>query len=104
MDLINPGKFTGTEKQRVLEVLISLTSKLHEDDLMDPEIYGLVSQLVQILDPEADPIPQEDVNMLSQIPSRSEQFKRAAKLYHIVDTNRMDQLVASLKSSGLFPG
>lgn len=93
---------TLTPKEQVIEALIQLTARLTEEDLGDPEIFGLVSQLVQILAPGADPLPESDVDILGRIKDKAELFAQAVKMYGITNPERMDQLVQSLKATGLF--
>jgi len=93
---------TGKSKPELVDQLITLAASLKDEDLQDPATYGLVSQLLQILDPPADPLPKELVERLRQIPDPKQRFMEAAITVGAQGFEEIDRLVESLKSHGLF--
>ena len=93
---------TGKSQQDLVEILIKLAGSLSEEDLMDPATFGLTSQLVQMLDTKADPMPQEMVDQLKNIHDKATRFKMAAQAIGANRPDLMDKLVDSLKAAGLW--
>lgn len=93
---------TGQSQEQLVEILIKLAGSLTEEDLMDPATFGLASQLVQMLDPKANPLPQELVDQLKNIHDKATRFKMAAQAIGANRPDLMDKLVDSLKAAGLW--
>jgi len=85
----------------LIDQLVMLASSLKEEDLEDPETFALCSQLVQILDPKPEPMPQDVVDQLSQIQNTADRFRQAVQLFGVMDTPGMQKLLESMKSAGL---
>jgi len=92
------------DQEELHEILIKLASSLNEEDLADPATYGLAKQLVQMLEPSAEPLPQELVDQLEKIKDKITRFKMAAQAMGANSPESMDKLVDSMKSAGLWKG
>jgi hypothetical protein len=86
----------------LVDLLSRLVGTLHVDDLVDdPEMTGLLAQLLQILTPEPKPLPLHMLEALSAIDNRMERFKTAAQMVSATDPARLKILADSLRDAGL---
>ncbi len=95
---MNPNRNSGED---LFTGLVRLASVLTEDDLDDPEIYGLVRDLVSALDPKPPELPPELIQQLGQLQDKAERFRQAALLIGATRPDLMDKLVQSMKEAGL---
>ena len=91
----------GMSKKQLLDLTIELSSSLKEEDLHDPEIYSLVSQLMDILDDSGYKLPQELIDQLSQITDKKQMFMQAVQAIGAQDESQLETIAHSLKSAGL---
>ena len=92
---------TGKSRQDLIDMVLNLAASLKEDDLENPETFGIVSQLVQILENKAAPIPQELVDQLNQIKDKGDRFRQAASTMGADSAEKIEALKESMKSAGL---
>jgi hypothetical protein len=86
----------------LFDSLARLAGALNPEDLVDdPELAGLVAQLLQILTPKSIPLPLHLMEQLSAIDNRMERFKAAAEAVGAYDPVKLKQLSDSLRDAGL---
>jgi len=88
-------------RKMLVDQLIKLASCLTEEDLADPEAFTLALQLVQILDPKPEPLPQDLIDQLGAIQDREERFRQAALMTGAKDEEAFRRLKDSMRYSGL---
>lgn len=94
-------KIFENPRKMLVDQLIQLASCLKEEDLQDPETFALAVQLVQLLDPKPEPLPQDLIDKLSSINDRQERFKQAALMTGARDDEAFRKLKDSMRHSGL---
>lgn len=94
-----------TSQDELVDLLARLVGVLTDEDLADdPELSGLVAQLVEILNPKAAPLPMNMLEKLAGIENRMERFKLAAEMIGAHDPEKLKQLADSLRGAGLLKG
>ena len=88
-------------RKMLVDQLIQLASSLKEEDLQDPETFALAVQLVQLLDPKPEPLPQDLIDKLGSINDVPERFRQAALATGAKDDEAFRKLKGSMKHSGL---
>jgi GNAT superfamily N-acetyltransferase len=94
MSVGNPG-------QELYDSIVSLAASLKEEDLEDPAVFGLCFQLLQLLDPQPPPLPQELIEQLAQVPGKADRFRAAVDALSVQNPQDFDTLVGSMKAAGL---
>lgn len=84
-----------------LDLLAAFINKIRVDDLKDPELAAMVSQLLSILEQDAYPLQAEFAEELLEISDKIERFKLAAMKLGIINPAELKKLVHSMQSSGL---
>jgi hypothetical protein len=88
--------------EELLDLLARVVGVLDADLVADdPELVGMISQVIQILQPKAHPLPLDITEQLVLIDNRIERFKRAAELLQAYDPEKLKQLSESMRASGL---
>ena len=85
----------------IREGILQLASLLKEEDLDIPEIEAPLAQVLQVLDPSVQVLPQELVAELSAIRDKKERFLQAAMALQIQGEAGLKALAGSMKASGL---
>lgn len=86
----------------LVDLLARLVGTLTVEDLTDdPELSGLLGQLLQILNPKAKPLPAHMLEALAAIDNRMERFKAAADMVGAYDPEKLKTLSDSLRDAGL---
>lgn len=93
-----------SQTDELTELLSQLAGNLREEDMEDPELVTLLSQLVIILENEENPLPGDLIEQLAQIKDPKERFIEAAQALGVGDVNSLHQLAEQMKASGLLKG
>jgi|GEM_PF-6064464 len=86
------------------ELLARLSGAVSEEDMADPTIAGLMSQLMAILEPQDDSLPAELIQQLSQITDKKQRFAAAVQALHAMDINQIHEVAEKMKAAGLLKG
>ena len=87
--------------EELTEMLSQLAGSLRDDQLEDPQLITMLTQLVMVLEPEADRLPQEIIEQLKTVADKKQMFVTAAEMMGAFDQNSLKQLADQLKASGL---
>lgn len=94
-----------TPQDELVDLLARLVGTLRTQDVVeDPEMSGLLSQLVQVLNPKAAPLPIDLLEKLAAIENAMDRFKLAAETINASDPEKLKQLADSLREAGLLKG
>ena len=89
-------------QEELLDLLARLVGVLKPEDIADdPQITGMLGQLIQILVPKAPDLPLDILDKLSAIDNRIERFKTAADLIQASNPEKLKQLADSMRQAGL---
>jgi len=91
-----------SQQDELTELLSQLAGSLRDEDLGDPEITVLLSQLVTIFEGRPEELPPELVEKLFQIKDMKKRFIQAAMAVGAGDANSLKSLTDSMEKEGLF--
>lgn len=94
-------EFSENPRKMLVDQMIKLAACLTEEDLQDPETFVLAVQLVQLLDPKPEPLPEDLIENLESINDAQERFRQAALATGAKDDEAFAKLKDSLRQSGL---
>lgn len=83
------------------ELLARVFGKISEEDMEDPEIAALMSQLLAVLEPKAQELPPELVAQLSSIADKKQRFVAAVTALNAMDESSIKEVADKMVQSGL---
>ncbi len=91
-----------TPQDALVDLLSLLVGSIHENDLIDdPLLPGMISQLIQVLNPKATSLPVDIIDKLISIENQVDRFKAAAEMVKAYDPQKLKQLADSMRGAGL---
>lgn len=91
-----------SQQDELTELLSQLAGNLRDEDLEDPELTVLLSQLVTIFEGKPEDLDPELIEQLLQVKDTKERFIRAAMAVGAGDPNSLKALSDSMEHAGLF--